>query len=108
MSEQTGGSSPYGTFIEATGEFAKQIGFLARAASRDPQRPRMQNILIERIGQTEETEGMTGGLRGVATDGRRMHIAGRLAWAEGACGLEAGQWRVLRTAKKFAWMAKAN
>ncbi|MDR1231048.1 MAG: hypothetical protein LBK61_06580 [Spirochaetaceae bacterium] len=111
MSEQAGSTSPYGTFIEAEGEFAKQIGFLARAASRDPTRPSMQNILIERIEPAELAEGTEprkGALKGVATDGRRLHIIAPLACPEGVCGLEAGQWRILRAVKKFVWIAKAN
>jgi hypothetical protein len=111
MSERTGGESPYGTFIEAFGDFAGQIGFLDRSVCRDGDRPNMENILIERMEPAELAEGTeprAGALRGVATDGRRLHIIAPLACPEGVCGLEAGQWRVLRVTKKFAGMAKAN
>jgi hypothetical protein len=89
----------YGTFIEAFGEFSRQITFLARAVSADDTRYFMNHILIE----SSDVE--PGKFRGIATDGRRLHIVDPLSCPDGI-GLETGNWRPLKKGGKTAWMAQ--
>jgi hypothetical protein len=86
----------YGTFIEAKGEFARQINFLSKAISDDDTRFFMQFLHIE---ASEKKEGSF--LR-VTTDGRRLHKIDPLAYTD----LEAGDWRVFKSDSKIAWIAK--
>ncbi|GHV89894.1 hypothetical protein AGMMS50268_03970 [Spirochaetia bacterium] len=89
----------YGTFIEAKGgEFSKQINFLSKAISKDETRFFMMVLHIE------PSEKKEGAFLGVTTDGRRLHKVDPLAcppdW------LETGDWRVVRSDIKTAWLAK--
>jgi hypothetical protein len=84
------------TFIEAEGEFAREIGFLSKALGGVLGRRDMSHIHIE---------ASEPGLTGVTTDGMRLHIVNPVSCPEGL-GLAPGEWRVLRTAKKAAWIAK--
>jgi hypothetical protein len=89
----------YGTFIEAAGEFSRQTTFLSRAVGKDDARRFMRGILIE------PSDVEPGKLRGVAADGRRMHIVDPLACPDGV-GLEAGNWRPLKMGGGYSWMAQ--
>jgi DNA polymerase III sliding clamp (beta) subunit (PCNA family) len=89
----------YGTFVEAFGDFARQITFLSRAVGKDDTRYFMNHIHIE----PSDTE--TGKLRGVATDGRRLHLVDPLSCPDGI-GLAPGNWRPLKTDGKTAWIAQ--
>jgi DNA polymerase III sliding clamp (beta) subunit (PCNA family) len=79
----------HGTFIEAFGEFSKEITFLSRAISKEAEHYFMRHILIE------SSDGGGGKFRGVATDGRRLHIVDPLSCPDGL-GLETGNWRPLK------------
>jgi hypothetical protein len=89
----------YGTFVEALGEFSRQTTFLSRAVGKDDARDFARHILIE------PSDVEPGKLRGVATDGRRLHIVDPLA-CPGDIGLEAGSWRPLKTGGGYSWMAQ--
>jgi hypothetical protein len=89
----------YGTFIEAQGEFSRQITFLSRAVCKDETRFFMCHILIE------PSDIKPGKFRGVGTDGKRLHIVDPLSCPDGL-GLEAGNWRPLRMGSKYSWMAQ--
>jgi hypothetical protein len=89
----------FGTFVEAAGEFSRQITFLARAVGNDEARYFMNHILIE------PSDVEPGRLRGVATDGRRLHLVDPLFCPEDI-GVEAGNWRPLKKGGKTAWMAQ--
>jgi hypothetical protein len=89
----------YGTFIEAFGEFSRQITFLSRAVCRDETRYQMCHILIE------PSDVKTGRFRGVATDGKRLHIVDPLACPDNI-GLEAGNWRPLKRGGECSWIAQ--
>jgi hypothetical protein len=89
----------YGTFIEGYGEFSKEITFLSRAVCKDITRYQMCHILIE----SSDVE--PGKFRGVATDGKRLHIVDPLSCPDGI-GLEAGNWIPLKNGGKTAWMAQ--
>jgi hypothetical protein len=88
----------YGTFIEAQGEFARQINFLSKAISDVETRPFMQVLHIE---ASEKKEGL---LLGVTTDGWRLHKVDPLVCPFD--NLETGDWRVLKSDPKAAWIAK--
>ena len=87
----------HGTFVEAFGMFGNQMGFLSRALGRDETRPLFHHILIE------PSEADEGKFRGVATDGRRIHIVDPLS-CPGNVGIEAGRWRFLRFKPKMKTM----
>jgi hypothetical protein len=89
----------YGTFIEAAGEFSRQITFLARAVGDDETRYFMNHIFIE------PSDIKPGRLRGVATDGRRLHLVDPLSCPDGI-GLEAGNWRPLKMGGECSWIAR--
>jgi hypothetical protein len=89
----------YGTFVEAKGEFSRQITFLSRAVRKDMSRYFMCHILIE------PSDVECGKLRGVATDGRRLHIIDPLSCPE-VIGLEAGNWRPLKMGGECSWIAQ--
>jgi hypothetical protein len=91
----------YGTFVEAFGEFARQLAFLSRAIGREHSRPMFLNIKIE------PSEGSEGKFRALASDGRRLHIVDPLSCLDNI-GVEPGAWRFLRSTPKTAWMAKVN
>jgi hypothetical protein len=89
----------YGTFVEAAGEFSRQITFLARAVRKDDNFPQFKHIIIE----PSDTE--PGKLRGVATDGRRLHLVDPLSCPDDI-GLERGKWRPLKMGGETAWIAQ--
>jgi hypothetical protein len=89
----------HGTFIEAFGEFSKEITFLSRAVCKDERRYSMCHILIE----SSDIGG--GKFRGVSTDGKRLHIVDPLSAPDGV-GLEAGKWRPLRMGGRCSWIAQ--
>jgi hypothetical protein len=89
----------YGTFIEAFGEFARQITFLSRAVGKDDTRYFMNHIFIE----PSDTE--PGKLRGVASDGRRLHLVDPLSCPDGI-GIEAGNWRPLKMGGNISWITQ--
>jgi DNA polymerase III sliding clamp (beta) subunit (PCNA family) len=91
----------YGTFIEAFGEFSKQITFLSRAVCKDETRYFMCYILIE----SSDIE--PGKFRGIATDGRRLHIVDPLRCPDGI-GLETGNWRPLKMGGETSWIAQVK
>ena len=90
----------YDKFVDASGAFAQELGFLARAVSYDETRPFMRQIFVE--------PSETGGLKGAAVDGLRLHIVDPLDGAAGVMGLTPGFWRVLKTAKKNAWISRLD
>jgi hypothetical protein len=87
----------YGTFIEAFGQFGRQLSFLSKAIGRDETRQALCYIRIE------PSESNEGSFSGVATDGRRLHVVDPLICAS---GIEAGSWRFLRATPKSAWITK--
>jgi hypothetical protein len=91
----------YGTFIEAFGEFSREITFLSRVLDRSPEwnGGYLNRIVIE----PSDTE--TGKFRGAATDGMRLHIVDPLSAPDGI-GLEAGNWQPLRRGGKNSWTAQ--
>jgi DNA polymerase III sliding clamp (beta) subunit (PCNA family) len=91
----------YGTFVEAAGEFSRQITFLSRAVCKDETRYRLKHIMIE----PSDTE--PGKFRGVATDGRRLHLVDPLSCPDGI-GLEAGKWQPLKMGGNTSWIAQVK
>jgi hypothetical protein len=89
----------YGTFVEAAGEFSRQITFLSRAVCKDKSRYFMCHILIE------PSDVEPGKFCGVGTDGKRLHLVDPLACPDGI-GLEPGNWRPLKMGGKTAWIAQ--
>jgi hypothetical protein len=88
----------HGTFVEAFGEFSREITFLSRAVCKDDCRYFMCHILIE------PSDIDPGKFRGVSTDGRRLHIVDPLSSPDGI-GLEAGNWRPLKMGGECSWIA---
>jgi hypothetical protein len=88
----------YGTFVEAFGEFSKEIRFLSRAVYRDEGCYPIRHILIE------PSDVEPGKFRGVSTDGRRLHVVDPLSCSDDI-GVEPGNWRPLKTNSKCSWMA---
>jgi hypothetical protein len=88
----------YGTFIEAQGEFARQINFLSKAISDNEARSFMQVLHIE---ASEKNEGA---FLGVTTDGKRLHKIDLLSCPFD--NLEPGDWRVVKSDSKTGWIAK--
>jgi hypothetical protein len=92
----------YGTFIEAEGDFGREIDFLSRARgpweSGDRGTDALGCIHVEASGK---------GLAGVATDRRRMHIVDPISIsAPGGAALWPGAWRVLGVTGELAWIVK--
>jgi hypothetical protein len=89
----------YGTFVEAAGEFSRQITFLSRAVCRDEGCYFLRYIMVE----PSDTE--PGKLRGVATDGKRLHLVDPLSCPDGI-GFEAGKWKPLKMGGRTSWIAQ--
>jgi hypothetical protein len=89
----------YGLFVEASGEFARQITFLSRAVCKDGSRHWMRHICIE---QSEINHNR---FLGVATDGKRLHLVDPLA-CPGNIGITEGNWRPLKMGGKHSWIAQ--
>jgi hypothetical protein len=87
----------YSTFIDARGEFARQINFLSKAISDNETRLFMQDLHIE---ASEKNEGA---FLGITTDGRRLHKIDPLCPFD---NFEAGDWRVLKSDSRTGWIAK--
>jgi hypothetical protein len=91
----------YSTYVEAEGELAQQLRFLARAVSDDETRFFMNDIevvLSELPDDRPEADKEKNGplLKAIATDGRRMHIVDPLTPSAVAIhGLEPGRWHVV-------------
>jgi hypothetical protein len=91
----------YNKFIDATGSFAKELSFLAKAVSDDETRPFMQHIYIEK---SEKDENF---LKGVAVDGRRLHIVDPFDTVAGIMGLVPGFWKVFNDSS-HVWIARLD
>jgi hypothetical protein len=91
----------YNQFIDATGEFAGELSFLAKAVSDTETRIFMQHIYVEKS-ETDESR-----LRGVATDGRRILIVDPLNTYAGIMGLVPGFWKVLKDSRRV-WIARLD
>jgi hypothetical protein len=89
----------YGTFIDAPSEWARQLYFLSKCVSDDDTRPFMQFIFVE---PSDKKEGL---FKGVATDGRRLHVVDPLAIPDGF-GFVPGNWKVLKASPTSSWIAK--
>jgi hypothetical protein len=89
----------YGTFVEAFGEFSREITFLSRAVCKDESRYFLCHILIE------PSDRKPGKFRGVSTDGRRLHIVDPLSCPDNI-GVEAGNWRPLKNGGQCSWIAR--
>jgi hypothetical protein len=90
----------YGTFIEADGEFARQINFLSRVVCKDVSFANMDKILI---GKSEIGEGK---FFGAACDHHQLHIVDPL-WvlSPDVIGLTEGHWTTLKSGGAAAWIA---
>ena len=91
----------YGTFVEAFGQFSRQIQFLSKALGDKEIWPELLYILIE---PSEKNEGK---FKGLSSDGRRLHIVDPLACPDNV-GIEPGSWRFLRATPDTAWIAKVT
>ncbi|MDR1626996.1 MAG: hypothetical protein LBT33_10705 [Spirochaetia bacterium] len=91
----------YGTFIEAFGQFGRQLEFLSKAIGHDETRLAFHNIKIE------PSDAVEGKYRAVASDGRRLHIVDPLSCPDNI-GVEPGLWRFLRSTTKTAWIARVG
>jgi hypothetical protein len=91
----------YNKFIDSTGEFAKELSFLAKAVSDDETRLFMQHIYVEKS-ETDESR-----LKGVSTDGRRPHIVDPFNLAAGIMGLVPGFWKVFKDSS-HVWIARLD
>jgi hypothetical protein len=89
----------HGTFIEAFGEFSKEITFLSRAVCNDEERYWICHILIE------PSSVEPGKYRGVSTDNKRIHIVDPLSSPDDI-GLETGNWRPLKRGGECSWIAQ--
>jgi hypothetical protein len=90
-------------FIDAEGFLAGQLKFLHRAVGDDETRYFMKELLIE---PSEKGGGL---LRGVATDGRHLHIVDPLSEAATKVyEMTPGFWRVLRSydKKERIWLVR--
>ena len=87
----------YGTFIESQGVFTQELRFLAKAVSDDETRYFMDFMLIEPSEAEDKREDKSAPLfRGVATDGRRLHLVDPLnSAAAPVFGLCPGFWHVV-------------
>jgi hypothetical protein len=94
----------YGTFIESQGGFTQELRFLAKAVSGEETRYFMNHIFIE---PSEATANVGETLyRGVATDGRRLHIIDPLNSAAGPVfGLVPGFWHVVSNKQSCVQLA---
>ena len=93
----------YGTFVEAQGEFARQITFLARAVYKD--RNMDMDVRLPQYILIEPSDIESDKFRGVSTDGRRLHLVDPLFFPDGI-GVEPGLWRPLKRGGETSWMAQ--
>jgi hypothetical protein len=89
----------YNKFIDVAGVFAGELRFLAKAVSTDETRYVMQHIYVE------ESEKVEHHLKGVATDGRRLHIVDPFLPYAQLTGLAPGFWKVFKNSR-HVWIAR--
>jgi hypothetical protein len=89
----------YSAFIDVPKSLAFQLDFLSRAVSTDETRYTMNYINI-----------ISGekGLLGVASDGRRAHLAEPLDKAADILGITPGYWRVIKKTAKTMFIARLD
>jgi hypothetical protein len=90
----------FGKFIDASGSLAFELSFLARAVSDDLTHYVMNQIYVE----PSEIKG----LKGVATDGRRLHIVDPFDGLAGILGLSPGYWKVIKNSKRTVWITRLD
>lgn len=101
----------YGTFADVDGgQLLDQLRFLAKAATKSGYgyRPMMAGINIEVVTEaTEETPYPI--LRGISTDGRRLHIVDPLNQSAAPLfALSVGRWDVISNSQSRVQLAKMN
>lgn len=79
----------YGAFFEVKGNLAAEFKFLAKAVGDEPWRYFMNYIKVEEVEPATE-ERPYPILRGIATDGRRMHVVDPLDIKAGEYGIKPG------------------
>ena len=84
----------YGAFFEVKGMLAGEFKFLARAVGDEPWRYFINYIKIEEVEPSTE-ERPYPILRGIATDGRRMHVVDPLDIKAGEYGIKPGLLRMV-------------
>jgi hypothetical protein len=97
----------YGTFIESQGGFTQELRFLAKAVSGDETRYFMNHIFIEPSEATlYDNKKNVPLFRGVATDGRRLHIVDPISESAGEVfGLVPGFWHVVSNKQSCVQLA---
>jgi hypothetical protein len=90
----------YGQFVEAAGEFARQINFLAKAVSDDD-----SDRLFTKYINIEPSEKEPGRLLGVSSDGKRLHRVDPLS-CPNDIGVQEGAWHVLRSGEGKPWIVE--
>ena len=93
----------YNAFIDCEGGLALQLGFLSSATEEVSRYPYMNYIFI-----TPSESGKEGELRGITTDGKRLHIVDPLYSSVTVFGLTPGYWRVFKKTKKTVWAARVD
>lgn len=86
----------YSFYAELEGTLAAEFAFLGKAGSTDETRFFMNWILVEPIVADDATKG----LRGVSTDGRRIHLVEPLCTVIDMYGLTPGLYKVVPTSKR--------
>lgn len=99
----------YGAFADVDGgQLLNELRFLAVAVSDDGTRPVLHGINIEVVSEaTEKVPYQI--LRGVATDGRRLHLVNPLNQSAAPLfGLSPGRWEVISNKPKRVQLARMN
>ena len=92
----------YNAFIDCEGSLAFELRFLAKATEKCSRYLYHENIFI-----TPSESGIEGQLRGMATDGKRLHIVDPLDKSVMAYEMTQGFWRILKeTRKPVVWAAR--
>jgi hypothetical protein len=81
----------YNAFIDCNGNLAYQLGFLSSVTLKGGIRAYMEYIYI-----VPSESGKEGELRGITTDGKRLHIVDPLCKSSTELGLTHGFWKVFR------------
>lgn len=94
-------SKKFDGFIEVDSYYAKELTFLAKAVCTNDWRQYMQYLHVEPSDAPDDRADKTPArLRGVTTDGRRLHIVDPLPDALVAVhGMKVGDYRVLKSGK---------
>ena len=90
----------YNAFIDCVGNLACELSFLSKATEANSMHPYMSEIKVE------ASESGEGELRGLTTDGKRLHMVDPIDKSAKDFGLSPGYWHIFKKTERLIWAAR--